>query len=133
MSAEAASQMMTTDVVVIVGAILGAAAATLFPYWSKLRENPDLLFERKFLGTAIISVVGSAAIAIGLFPSLLEQANQAGSTVSQGAVFAMTALTSFGLTRASNMVMPSGAATQASRAAATANTTATTAAGPSTG
>lgn len=94
-----------TEVVVIIAAIVGAAARTLYPYWEKLRENPEILFERKFLGTAIVSFVSAVAIGIGLFPTLLE--NVADSGLSQSAIFATVALMAFGINSGSNMALSS--------------------------
>jgi hypothetical protein len=92
-----------TEIVVIVAAIIGTAARTLYPYWEKARENPDIVFERKFLGTALVSFVSAVAIGVGLFPSLLD--NVADSGLSQAAVFATVALMAFGIDSGSNMLL----------------------------
>lgn len=95
---------ISVEAVVVGGAILGTAARTLYPYWERLRDSPELLFEKKFLGTAIVSFVGAAAIGIGLFPTLLANIPQDGS-LSLASVFAITALSAFGLNSGSNMIL----------------------------
>lgn len=109
------STLLNTETIVIIGAIVGTAARTLFPYWEKLRENPDIIFERKFLGTAIVSFVAAVAIGIGIFPTLLE--GVANSDLSLAGVFATTALAAFGLNAGTNMAL-SGARTKSGTATA---------------
>lgn len=93
------------EIMVFVGAIMGAFAATMIPFWAKLRENPDLAFERKFIGTAIVSFITSVAIGIGLFPVLIAQIAETAATASLAGIFAITAAASFGINRAGNMVL----------------------------
>ena len=95
------------ELVVFIAAVLGTLAGTLYPYWAKLRENPEMGFEKKFVGTAVISFIASIAISIGLFSMLVEAAQQIANTGSLASVFAITATSAFGIARASNMLMPS--------------------------
>ena len=126
----ALSEQATVEIVVYIAIVLGTVAGTLYPYWSKLREFPEMAFEKKFLGTAVISFIASLAISVSLFPTLLAQAT-ADSSLSLASVFAITALSAFGLNRASNMIMPGTQAALAARsAAATAAKTKTTATAP---
>ena len=99
---------ITTEAVVIIGGIVGTAARTLFPFWERLRENPDLLFERKFLGTAIVSFVSAIAIGVGLYPSLLANIQDSGvSGLSISAIFVITALAAYGLNSGANDLLKS--------------------------
>lgn len=94
---------MSNEVIVIIGAVVGSAARTLFPFWEKLRENPELIFERKFLGTAIISFVSAVALGIGAFPTLLESVQ--GLNLSPGVIFAIVATAAFGINSGANMLL----------------------------
>lgn len=94
---------MSTEIIVIIASILGSAAATLYPYWEKLRETPELVFEKKFIGTAAISVITAVALGISIFPQMLETV--VGSTLSLAGIFAIVATTAFGINRGSNMLM----------------------------
>lgn len=93
------------EIMVFVGAVMGAFAATMLPFWQKLRENPELAFERKFIGTAIVAFVTSMALGIGTFPMLLDNIVSQAATLSLGAVFAITAAMSFGINRGANMAL----------------------------
>jgi len=95
------------EIMVFVGAIMGAFAATMIPYWAKLREDPSLAFEKKFIGTAVVSFVTAVAIGVGLFPVLIAQVDTA--TASLAGIFAITAAASFGINRAGNMVLSTAA------------------------
>lgn len=95
MSIETSPQLWT-DITVIAGATLGNFARTMIPFWAKLRENPDTIFERKFLGTAIISFVGALGLGLGLFTTLVALIPQINS-MSLAGIFAVSALTAFGL------------------------------------
>lgn len=107
---------LPTEVIVIIAAIVGTAARTLYPYWERLRIDPDLIFERKFLGTAIVSFVGAMAIGLSLFPALLE--NVANSTLSAAGVFVVVALMAYSISAGSNEALK--------RTTTTTTTTATT-------
>ena len=95
------------ELMVFVGAVMGAFAATMLPFWAKLREDPNLVFEKKFIGTAIVAFVTAVALGIGVFPALLS--GVADSALSLGAIFAITAAAAFGLNRGANMALPSPA------------------------
>jgi hypothetical protein len=94
---------MPNETVVFIGAIVGSAARTLFPFWEKARENPDIIFERKFLGTAIISFVSAVALGIGAFPTLLQTVE--GMNLSPGVIFAIVATAAFGINSGANMLL----------------------------
>lgn len=93
------------EIMVFIGAVMGALAATMIPYWQKLRETPELIFERKFIGTAVLSAIAAFALAVGTFPTLLENIASEASTLSLGAIFAITAAMSFGINRGANMAL----------------------------
>jgi hypothetical protein len=95
MSTEIFTPQLWTDLAVIAGAALGNFARTMVPYWAKLREMPELVFERKFLGTAIISFIGALGLGLGLFPTFAASVGDSG--LSLAAVFATVALSAFGL------------------------------------
>jgi hypothetical protein len=90
-----ASPQLWTDLTVIAGATLGNFARTMIPYWAKLKEMPELVFEKKFLGTAIISFLGALGIGLGLFPTLIETVPV--NSMSLAGIFAIVALSAFGL------------------------------------
>ena len=90
-----ATPQLWTDLTVIGGAVLGNFARTMIPYWAKLKETPEILFEKKFLGTAIISFLGAIGVGLGLFPTILETVDV--SSMSLAGIFAIVALASFGL------------------------------------
>lgn len=94
-STAVSSPQLWTDLTVIAGAALGNFARTMIPYWAKLRENPEIVFERKFLGTAVISFIGALGLGLGLFPMFAETVQNSG--LSLAAVFATVALSAFGL------------------------------------
>jgi hypothetical protein len=95
MSIEIITPHLWTDVTVIAGATLGNFARTMIPYWAKLKEAPETIFEKKFLGTAIISFLGALGIGLGLFPSLV--ASTPIESMSLAGIFAVVALSAFGL------------------------------------
>lgn len=49
------------DIVVLFGSSLGATAATLLPYWNRLREEQaqgkTLKFEKKYVGTLLLAFI----------------------------------------------------------------------------
>lgn len=94
---------LSTEWIVILASITGSAAATLYPYWEKLRVDPELLFEKKFLGTAIVSIVASVALGVSIFPSLFANIPPG---LSQAGIFAIVATSAFGINRGSNMMLP---------------------------
>ena len=94
---------LSTETIVIIASIVGTAAGTLYPYWEKLRENPDIIFEKKFIGTAIVSVIASMALGFSIFPAMLESIE--GTTLGLAGIFAMVATASFGINRGSNMML----------------------------
>lgn len=71
---------LTIDVSVFIGSVLGATAATMLPYWQKLRENeaaglPPLVFDRKFLGTLVIAFVIGIVAAVMSFDENVANVN----------------------------------------------------------
>lgn len=88
---------------VIAGATLGNFARTMIPYWAKLQTNPDMIFEKKFLGTALVSFIGALGLGLGLFPTLIEQVPI--SSMSLAAIFAVVALTAYGINAGINWGM----------------------------
>lgn len=100
MTIELVNPTLWTDITVIAGATLGNFARTMIPYWAKLRETPEMIFEKKFLGTAIISFLGATGIGIGLYPTLIQNVDI--NTMSLAGIFAITSLSAFGLNAAMN-------------------------------
>src|SRR4051812_37487020 len=71
---------LTIDVAVFIGSVLGATAATLLPYWQKLRANeaaglPPLVFDKKFLGTLVIAFVIGVVAAVMSFDENVANVN----------------------------------------------------------
>ena len=91
--------------VVILACVIGTFARTLLPYWNKLQENPETVFEKKFLGTAALSFITSLAIGFGIFPSIFANVESNGSLTS---VFAIAALMAFGINTGANMIAGGG-------------------------
>jgi hypothetical protein len=69
-----------TQAIVFGASFLGTLTRTLLPFWDKLRENPELVFEKKFLGTAAIGLATSAIVAATLFVPMMELASAAGDS-----------------------------------------------------
>ena len=84
-----------TEAIVYGAAFLGTLARTLIPYWDRLRVNPDIVFEKKFLGTAAIGLATSAIIAVTLFGPMLQLVEAAGNA-TLGAVFALVFTSALG-------------------------------------
>jgi hypothetical protein len=93
--------------VVFAGAVAGAFAATMIPYWQKLREQPDLVFDKKFLGTALWAIGTALGMGFWLFTSLLDSAQKLASVSSLGAIFIMTATAAFGINVGTNKFITS--------------------------
>lgn len=103
------TDLVTLQIVVFLGCVTGAFAATMIPYWQKLRDyieagNRDLKFEYKFLGTAALAIVVSVAISFTLFETFLAQVT-AGATL--GAIFIQITLASFGANSGLNLFFKS--------------------------
>jgi ABC-type Fe3+-siderophore transport system permease subunit len=56
--------------IAFIGTFLGVLFRTILPYLQKLKEDPDLTFDRKYLVTLAISFVESAVTTMLLFLSL---------------------------------------------------------------
>lgn len=93
--------------VVFAGAVAGAFAATMIPYWQKMREDPGIIFDKKFLGTALWAVGTSLGMSFWLFTTLLENAHTVSGTTSLGAIFIMTAVAAFGINTGTNKFLTS--------------------------
>lgn len=93
--------------VVLAGAVAGSFAATMIPYWQKLRETPELIFEKKFLGTAVWAIATSLGMSFWLFTTLLQNAQSLSSNTSLGAIFIMTAVTAYGINVGTNKFITS--------------------------
>lgn len=80
-------EVWMTQAVVFGGAFLGTLTRTLLPYWDKLRETPELVFEKKFLGTAAIAVIISAVIGATLFTPMMTLVTEIAADSTLAAVF----------------------------------------------
>lgn len=90
---------LTIDVSVFIGSVLGAAAATLLPYWQKVRQNeaaglPPLVFDKKFLGTLAIAFVIGIVAAVMSFDENVAKINPEWTAMKVFVVSAIAAATS---------------------------------------
>ena len=90
---------LTIDVSVFIGSVLGATAATLLPYWAKIRQNeaaglPPITFDKKFLGTLVIAFVIGIAAAIMSFDEAVAKVNPEWTAVKVFIVSVVAAATS---------------------------------------
>ena|SRR6476469_133571 len=90
---------LTIDVSVFIGSVLGATAATLLPYWQKLRANeaaglPPLVFDKKFLGTLAIAFVIGVVAAVMSFDDSVAKINPEWTAMKVFVVSAIAAATS---------------------------------------
>jgi hypothetical protein len=88
------------DLTVIGAAALGTFARTMLPYWAKLVEMPEMVFDRKFLGTAVISFIAALGLGLGLFPMLSKSIDV--TSMSLAGIFAVVAIMAFGLNQGIN-------------------------------
>ena len=61
---------MDVYLLAFVGYILGAAGRTSYDYLFVLLENPDTAFDRKYIITALVSIIFSFMSAALVFPNL---------------------------------------------------------------
>jgi hypothetical protein len=80
-------EIWMTQAIVFGAAFLGTLTRTLLPYWDKLREMPELVFEKKFLGTAAIALATSAVMAATLFTPMMELVSAAGDATLAAVFF----------------------------------------------
>jgi hypothetical protein len=80
-------EIWMTQAIVFGAAFLGTLTRTLLPYWDKLRETPELVFEKKFLGTAAIGLATSAVIAATLFTPMMTLVSSAGEATLAAVFF----------------------------------------------
>jgi hypothetical protein len=99
--------MDNLGLVVFAGAVAGSFAATMIPYWQKLRETPELIFEKKFLGTAVWAIATSLGMSFWIFTTLLENAQTIAGATSLGAIFIMTAVAAYGINVGTNKFITS--------------------------
>ena len=85
-----------TSWLVFVGIAIGQAARTLLPYWDKLKSGEIDVFDRKFIGTAIIAFVGAVIPSLALFPAVMEQLDPAVANVGLAATFVLSVLIGYG-------------------------------------
>ena len=80
-------EVWTTQAVVFGGAFLGTLTRTLLPYWDKMRETPELVFEKKFLGTAVIAIIISAVVGATLFTPMMALVESVGEATLAAVFF----------------------------------------------
>jgi hypothetical protein len=56
--------------VAVIGDFLGCLFRTVLAFLSKLQDQPDIKFDKKFAVTATIAFVSNVALAITMIPSL---------------------------------------------------------------
>jgi hypothetical protein len=100
---------IVTSGIVFGAAFLGTLARTILPYWDKLRAEPELVFEKKFLGTAAIALATSAVTAGSLFAPMLDLVDDAGNA-SLAAVFFIVFTAALGTNEIINWALSTKAA-----------------------
>ena len=61
---------MDTFIVALIGYILGAVLRTTYDYLWKIMEKPELIFDKKFIATMIVSIVITVISAVVVFPTI---------------------------------------------------------------
>lgn len=64
------SDYLTIDTIAFIGVFLGVLYRTVIPYLSKLKEDPDITFDKKYIVTLVISFLESIVVAMLIFESL---------------------------------------------------------------
>lgn len=96
---------LVVDGVILLGSILGAATVTLVPYFKKIREaqvidGSGIVFDKKFLYTALIAFVLGTVVALLNFAEVEAQ-------VDQGQTLLKIFITSFGIAFTANWIFNS--------------------------
>lgn len=97
MATEMVSFGSLTSWIVLLGVLVGIASRTLLPAWDKLKSGEIDVFDRKFLGTAVIAFVSSIIPAFAFFPTAMEQIGPMLGTFGIPSVFVISAIMSYGL------------------------------------
>lgn len=95
MALEVALSNMTSWLVFI-GITVGQSGRTLLPYWDKLKAGEIDMFDRKFIGTAIIAFIGAIVPSLALFPAVMERLDPVMANVGLAAVFVLSVLIGYG-------------------------------------
>ena len=85
-----------TSWLVFVGIAIGQASRTLLPYWDKLKSGEIDMFDKKFIGTAIIAFVGAVIPSLALFPTVMDQLDPAVANVGLAATFVLSIFIGYG-------------------------------------
>lgn len=85
-----------TSWLVFIGIAIGQAGRTLIPYWDKLKSGEIDMFDKKFVGTAIIAFVGAVIPSLALFPTVMEQLDPSIANVGLAATFVLAILIGYG-------------------------------------
>lgn len=64
---------LTPEMWAWIGVILGVVARTLLPFYQKAQETPGLVFDTKYIVTAIIAVLGSLAMVPAVMAAFLAE------------------------------------------------------------
>lgn len=85
-----------TSWIVILGVLVGLSARTLLPYWDKLKSGEIDVFDRKFLGTAVIAFIASIVPAFAFFPVAMQQIGPYLGSFGIPTIFVISALMAYG-------------------------------------
>lgn len=76
--------MLSTETIAIIGFLCGPVARTFYDFFWTIRDDPDLVFDRRYLITMVASIAISIIVGLVSLPSLYQNM----PTGSQGYVFA---------------------------------------------
>lgn len=85
-----------TSWLTFIGIVIGQAGRTLLPYWDKIKSGEIDMFDRKFIGTAVIAFIGAIIPSLALFPAVMERLDPVLANVGLAAVFVLSILIGYG-------------------------------------
>lgn len=95
-SVELVSFGTVTSWVVVLGLLVGHAARTLLPYWDKIQAGEIDMFNKKFIGTAVIAFIGSIVPTFAFFPEAMERIGPHIGTFGIPTIFVLSVLVGYG-------------------------------------
>jgi len=95
--------MLSTETIAIIGFLCGPVARTFYDFFWTIRDDPDLVFDRRYLITMVASIALSIIVGLISLPSLYQDM----PTGSQSYVFASSLAMGFMLNHVINRPLDS--------------------------
>jgi len=64
--------MLSTETIAIIGFLCGPVGRTLYDFFWAIRDDPDLVFDRRYLITMVASIAISIIVGLVSLPSLYQ-------------------------------------------------------------